>query len=120
MVRSMRCWGVALCAAVGAAALSPSATWGCPPMLRVVVGVVRVVVQEPAAAARSGPADIPGAILEVKGPTGILRFRLSRNIGMTLEELRARARDGRSVQVLYEMDYDGKLRALDITGAEGG
>jgi len=87
--------------------------------MEVVSGVVRGVAQEPGVDPRSpwGP-DIPGAILELQGPAGAVRFRLSRNIGMTLVELRARARDGRPVRVKYEKTYEGELRALEILAAE--
>ncbi len=93
-----------------------SAAWACAlPAPRVVSGVVRGVAQERGVdpAYPWGP-DLPGAILELQGPKGVLRFRLSRNIGMTLEELRARAATRRPVRVKYETLYDGGLRALEI------
>jgi len=103
---------------LGAAA----AAWACAiPTMEVVSGAVRGVAQEPGVdpATPWGP-DLPGAILEVQGSSGPLRFRLSRNIGMTLEELRARGRDGRAVRVRYERLYDGQLRALEVVAADGG
>ncbi len=90
------------------------------PTPEVVSGVVRGVVQGPAADASPWTPDFPGAILELQGPAGLVRFRLSRNIGMTLDELRARAQSGRMVRVKYERLYDGGLRALEIEAAEPG
>ncbi len=111
---------MALCLAAALAGPGLAPAWGCavPPM-EVLSGVVRGVTQEPGVDPNSrwGP-DIPGARLELQGPAGPLRFRLSRNIGMTLQELRARARDGRPVRVKYENTYDGWLRALEIEGVE--
>ena len=119
-----RARGPALCLALAAAlaALEAAPAWACAvPTMEVLSGVVRGVGQEAGVDPSSpwGP-DIPGATLELQGPKGPLRFRLSRNIGMTLRELRARARDGRPVQVKYENTYDGWLRALEIVGAEPG
>lgn len=110
----------ALAAGPALVASSP-ASWGCAiPTLEVVTGVVRGVSQEAAADATPSGPDIPGAILELRGPAGPLRFRLSRNIGMALQELGARAADRRPVRVKYETLYDGHLRALEIVGAERG
>jgi hypothetical protein len=107
------------------AGLSPLAAglpaWGCAvPTMEVVSGAVRGLLQESGGDATSWSPDHPGAILELQGPDGPLRFRLSRNIGMTLAELRARAADGRPVRVKYETTYEGQLRALQIVGAEQG
>ena len=107
---------VALAAGWVVAAGEGLPAWGCAiPTPEAVSGVVRGVALEPGADPASpwGP-DLPGAILELQGPRGPLRFRLSRNIGMTLAELRARAADGRPVRVRYETLYDGWLRALEI------
>ena len=119
-----RARGPALCLALAAAltALEVAAAWACAvPTMEVLSGVVRGVGQEAGVDPSTpwGP-DIPGASLELQGPAGPLRFRLSRNIGMTLQELCARARDGRPVRVKYENTYDGWLRALEIVGAERG
>ena len=97
-----------------------SAAWACAlPAPGVVQGMVRGVVQERGVdpAYPWGP-DLPGAILELQGPAGPLRFRLSRNIGMTLDELRARVANRRPVRVKYETLYDGGLRALEIVPVE--
>ena len=112
--------GGALCLVAMLAALDPPSSRGCAaPTPEAVSGPVRAVVQETVADRSSSTPDFPGAILELQGPAGPLRFRLSRNIGMTLAELHARARDGRPVRVRYETLYDGQLRALEIVGAEG-
>jgi hypothetical protein len=101
---------------------SAPAAWACAlPAPQAVSGVVRGVAQERGVdpAFPWGP-DLPGAILELQGPAGLVRFRLSRNIGMTLEELRARAATRRPVRVKYETTYEGQLRALQIVGTEQG
>lgn len=115
MARRLAAGMVALAAAGGG-----PAAWACAiPTPEVAFGAVRGVVQEAGVdpSVPWGP-DLPGTLLELQAPAGPLRFRLSRNIGMTLDELRARARDGRAVRVKYERLYDGQLRALEIVGAE--
>ena len=123
-MKPIRCGELALgLAAVAAmlAALQAVPARACAiPTPEVVSGVVRGLAQEPAADTSPWTPDFPGAILEVEGPAGPLRFRLSRNIGMTLEELRARAAAGRAVRVKYERLYDGGLRALEIEAAGPG
>ncbi len=109
----------ALCLVAVVATLNPPSARGCAaPTPDVVSGPVQALLQEPAADTSAWTPDFPGAILELQGPAGPLRFRLSRNIGMTLAELRDRAQNGRPVKVKYETLYDGRLRALEIVGVE--